>query len=59
MSARTATLVATLVFVGLLAVLTVDVVVRTGVDVLVIAALVVLAMVGYGVLGALLNRPEP
>jgi hypothetical protein len=58
MSARTAALVATLVFVGLLAVLTVDVVVRTGVDVLVIAALVVLAMVGYGVLGALLNRPE-
>ena len=58
MSSRTAALVATLVFVGLLAVLTVDVVVRTGVDVLVIAALVVLAMVGYGVLGALLNRPE-
>jgi hypothetical protein len=58
MSARTVALVATLVFVGLLAVLTVDVVVRTGVDVLVIAALVVLAMVGYGVLGALLDRPE-
>lgn len=58
MSARTAALVGTLAFVGLLALLTIDVAVRTGVDVLVIAALVVLVMVGYGVLGALLNRPE-
>lgn len=57
MSGRTAALVATLVFVGMLAVLTIDVVVRTGVDVLVVAALVVLAMVGYGVFGALRHRP--
>jgi hypothetical protein len=58
MRGRTAALVATLGFVGLLAVLTIDVVVQTGVDVLVILALVVLAMVGYGVLGALRHRPE-
>jgi hypothetical protein len=58
MSGRTAALVATLALVGLLAVLTIDVVVRTGVDVLVIVALVVLGMVGYGVLGALRHRPE-
>jgi hypothetical protein len=58
MSGRTAALVATLAFVGMLAVLTIDVAVRTGVDVLVIVALVVLAMIGYGVLGALRHRPE-
>jgi len=58
MSGRTAALVGTLAFVALLTLLTIDVMVRTGFDVLVIASLVVLAMVGYGVLGALLHRPE-
>jgi hypothetical protein len=55
---RTIALVGTLLFVGLLAVLTIDVMVRTGVDVLVVASLVVLSMVGFGVLGALFNPPE-
>ena len=58
MAGRTAALVGTLAFVALLAVLTIDVMVSTGVDVLVLASLVILAMVGYGVLGALLNPPE-
>ena len=58
MRGRTAALVGTLAFVAMLAVLTIDVMVRTGVDVLVVASLVILAMIGYGVLGALLNPPE-
>lgn len=57
MSGRTAALVGTLAFVALLALLTINVIVHTGIDVLVLASLVVLAMVGYGVLGALLNPP--
>lgn len=58
MSGRTAALVGTLAFVALLALLTIDVMMSTGIDVLVIVSLVVLAMVGYGVLGALLHPPE-
>jgi hypothetical protein len=58
MSSRTAALVGALLFVLLLAGLTIDVMVRTGVDVLVLVSLVVLAMVGYGAVGALLNPPE-
>jgi TRAP-type C4-dicarboxylate transport system permease small subunit len=58
MSGRTVALVGTLLFVALLGVLTIDVIARTGVDVLVVVALAVLAMVGFGVLGALLNPPQ-
>ncbi len=58
MIGRNVALVGTLAFVGLLAVLTVDVMIRTGIDVLVLASLAILAMVGFGVLGALLNPPE-
>lgn len=58
MVGRNVALVGTLLFVVLLAVLTIDVMVRTGVDVLVLISLAILAMVGFGVLGALLNPPE-
>ena len=58
MVGRNAALVGTLLFVVLLAVLTIDVMVRTGVDVLVLISLAILALVGFGVLGALLNPPE-
>ena len=58
MSSRTAALSGALLFVVVLAGLTIDVMIRTGVDVLVLASLVVLAMVGYGAIGALMNPPE-
>lgn len=58
MAGRNAALIATLAFVALLAGLTIDVIIRTGFDVLVLASLVVLALIGFGVVGALLHRPE-
>ena len=58
MSGRTIALGGTLVLVLLLAVLTIDVMVRTGIDVLVLISLFIVGMVGFGVLGALFNPPE-
>jgi len=58
MTGRNVALAGTLAFVGLLAALTIDVMVRTGIDALVLISLAILAMVGFGVLGALLNPPE-
>ena len=58
MAGRTAALVSALLFIGLLAALTIDVMVRTGFDVLVVLSLIVLAMAGFGVIGALLHRSE-
>ena len=58
MSGRVVALVGTLSMVLLLGALTIDVMVRTGVDVLVLISLVIVGMVGFGVLGALLNPPE-
>lgn len=58
MARRNTALIATLAFVGLLAGLTIDVIVRTGFDILVLASLVVLALIGFGVVGALLHRSE-
>jgi hypothetical protein len=58
MVGRNVALVGTLLFVILLAVLTLDVMIRTGIDVLVLISLTILALVGFGVLGALLNPPE-
>jgi len=58
MSGRTAALVGALLFVGLFAALTVGVIVDSGFDVLVVISLAVLAMIAYGVIGALLHRPE-
>jgi hypothetical protein len=54
---RNVALVGTLVFVALLSFLTLDVMARTGFDVLVLVSLAILAMVGFGVLGALRNPP--
>jgi hypothetical protein len=58
MEGRTGALLGALLFVLALSALTIDVVVQEGIDVLVIVSLVVLAMVAYGVLGALFNPPE-
>jgi hypothetical protein len=58
MKGRNLALAGTLVFVFLFAALTINVMVRTGIDVLVVTSLVILATVGFGVLGALLNPPE-
>lgn len=58
MSGRTVALVGTLAMVALLGLLTIDVMVRTGFDVLVAISLVIVGMIGFGVLGALFNPPE-
>jgi uncharacterized ion transporter superfamily protein YfcC len=57
-SGRTVALVGTLAMVALLGVLTIDVMLRTGFDVLVAISLVIVGMIGFGVLGALFNPPE-
>ena len=58
MNGRIVALGGTLALVLLLLGLTIDVMVRTGVDVLVLISLAIVAMVGFGVLGALFNPPE-
>ncbi len=58
MSARNAALAAALALIALLAFLTVSVAVEHGVDVLVVASLIVLALLGFGVLGALTTPPD-
>ena len=58
MTARNAALAAALALIGLLAFLTVSVAVEHGVDVLVVVSLIVLAMLGFGVLGALTTPPD-
>jgi hypothetical protein len=57
-SGRVVALVGSLAVVLLLGGLTIDVMVRTGFDVLVAISLAIVAMVGFGVLGALFNPPE-
>ena len=54
---RTFALAGALLIIGLLAFLTIHVAVRDGVDVLIVISLLVLALVGVGVLGAL-NAPR-
>ncbi len=56
--ARTAALVASLAMLGLLAFLTISVIIDDGVTPLVVVSFVLLAMIGFGVVGALLNPPE-
>lgn len=51
--ARNAALVASLAFIGLLAYLTVRVAITDGVTILVVVSIVLLAVLGFGVLGAL------
>jgi hypothetical protein len=55
--ARTFVLAGSLVIICLLGFLTVSVAVREGVDVLVVASLIVLALLGFGILGALTSAP--
>ena len=56
--ARDAILALSLAFIGLLAFLTVRVAVTQGIDILVVVSLVVLALLGFGVLGALTSRDD-
>ena len=55
--ARTLVLIASLSIICLLAFLTVTVAVREGIDILVVLSLIVLALLGFGVLGALGSTP--
>ncbi len=54
---RAAILGAALLFIGILAALTVYVTVTSGVSVLTVVSLVVLAMFAFGIVGALLQPP--
>jgi hypothetical protein len=54
---RTFVLVASLAIICLLTFLTIAVAVRDGVDVLVVLSVIVLALLGFGVLGALTTPP--
>ncbi|MGH2837772.1 MAG: hypothetical protein ACRDJY_05410 [Thermoleophilaceae bacterium] len=56
--ARNVALVSALVLIGGLAFLTLSVAVEHGVDVLVVLSLFVLALLGFGVLGALTTPPD-
>ena len=58
MSARGAALVASLTLIGLLAYLTIRVMVSDGFTVLVALSLLILALLGFGVIGALTTPPE-
>ncbi len=55
--ARTFVLAASLAIICLLAVLTISVAVRDGIDVLVVLSVIILALLGFGILGALSSRP--
>ena len=55
--ARTLVLSASLALIGLLAILTIDVAIDNGVDVLVVLSLLILGMLGIGVVGALTSTP--
>ncbi len=56
--ARDAILAVALVFIAGLAFLTLRVAVTEGIDILVIASFVVLALLGFGILGALTSRDD-
>jgi hypothetical protein len=55
--ARAFVLAASLAIICLLAFLTVSVAVEDGIDVLVVLSVIILALLGFGVLGALTTRP--
>ncbi len=55
--ARTIVLAVSLAMICLLAFLTISVAVREGIDVLVVLSVIILALLGFGVLGALGSRP--
>ena len=54
---RTLALVGSLVIICLLAFLTISVAVEEGIDVLVVLSVIILALLGFGILGALTTRP--
>ena len=58
MSTRSLVLGVALAFIVGLGALTVDVLVRNGLDILVAASLLVLALFGFGIVGALLHPPD-
>ena len=58
MTTRNVALVAALALIGMLAFLTLSVAVEHGVDVLVVLSLIILALLGFGVLGALTTPPD-
>ena len=55
--ARTFVLIASLGIICLLAFLTASVALRDGIDILVVLSLIVLALLGFGVVGALTSTP--
>jgi hypothetical protein len=56
--ARSFVLAASLAIICLLAFLTISVAVRDGIDVLVVVSVIILALLGFGVLGALTSPPS-
>jgi hypothetical protein len=54
---RTLALVGSLAIICLLAFLTISVAVERGIDVLVVLSVIILALIGFGVLGALTSPP--
>jgi hypothetical protein len=56
--ARTVALIGSLALICLLAALTISVAVDEGVDILVVLSLIVIALLGFGVLGALTSPPS-
>jgi len=58
MPGRTAALVGTLALIALLGYLTLNVMFREGFDILVATSLLILAVFGFGVVGALIRPPE-
>ena len=57
MNARNFVLAGSLVMICLLGFLTVAVLVERGIDILVVVSLIVLALLGFGILGALTSPP--
>jgi hypothetical protein len=55
---REIALVAALAMIGLFTFLTLSVAVRDGVDILTVISVIVLAMFGFGIVGALRNPPD-
>jgi len=58
MRARDAALFATVALLALLTFLTIEVIVRSGFDILVGASLMILLVLGFGVIGALTHPPD-
>ncbi|MGI8845296.1 MAG: hypothetical protein ACR2HC_03855 [Thermoleophilaceae bacterium] len=58
MTARTPILVAVVALTLLLAYLTIDVLIRDGFSIIVLASLVIIAMFAFGAIGALTHSPD-